>query len=100
MLRFLVHPFTRFFTLVLILGLVTLAALDTTGIKTRISNLVFETYMKMEPREPSGQLVFVDIDDLSLSKVGQWPWPRTRLAQMIENNEKIQMFFFKDRSYL
>lgn len=85
MLRFLVHPFTRFFTLVLILGLVTLAALDTTGIKTRISNLVFETYMKMEPREPSGQLVFVDIDDLSLSKVGQWPWPRTRLAQMIEN---------------
>ncbi len=88
MLRLLVHPFTRLFTLVLILGLVILAVLDTTGIKARISNFVFENYMKMEPRDPSGKLVFVDIDDLSLSKVGQWPWPRTQLAQMITNINK------------
>lgn len=88
MLRFLVHPYTRIFALVLILSMVVLTVIDTTGIKARISNLVFETYMRVEPRPPSGQLVFVDIDDVSLSKVGQWPWPRTKLAQIVTNINK------------
>jgi adenylate cyclase len=26
----------------------------------------------------------VDIDDASLHKLGQWPWPRTRLAEIVE----------------
>ncbi len=88
MLRFLVHPFTRLFTLVFILGLVMLAVLGTTGIKDRISNVVFETYMKVEPRPSAEKLIFVDIDDVSLSKVGQWPWPRTKLAEVITNINK------------
>src|ERR1700735_1098686 len=28
--------------------------------------------------------VVVDIDDVSLSALGQWPWPRYRVAQLIE----------------
>lgn len=85
MMRILVHPFTRMLTLVMILGLITLAALDTTGVKARMSNLVFETYMKVKPRPASDKLMFVDIDDLSLSNVGQWPWPRTKIAQLVTN---------------
>ena len=85
MLRFLVHPVIRMFVLTFMLGLIIVGALDTTGIKSRISNLVFETYIKIKPREASGQLVFVDIDDQSLSKVGQWPWPRVRIAELIAN---------------
>lgn len=34
--------------------------------------------------ELSGQLTIVDIDETSLSAVGQWPWPRYRLAQLID----------------
>src|SRR5471030_906897 len=28
--------------------------------------------------------VVVDIDEVSLSALGQWPWPRYRVAQLIE----------------
>jgi adenylate cyclase len=30
-------------------------------------------------------VTIVDIDDKSLAKLGQWPWPRTRIADMIQN---------------
>lgn len=85
MLRFLTNPFVRMIILVCMLGLIIVAALDRTGVKSRISNMVFETYIKIKPREASDQVIFVDIDDESLSKVGQWPWPRTRIAEMIAN---------------
>ena len=29
-------------------------------------------------------VVIVDIDDASLAALGRWPWPRTRLARLIE----------------
>ncbi len=34
------------------------------------------------PAAPS-PVVVVDIDDASLSRIGQWPWPRRRLAELI-----------------
>ncbi len=58
---------------------------DTGGLKGRISNLVFEKYIKIKPRPASDTLVFVDIDDASLTKIGQWPWPRTIMAEIITN---------------
>ncbi len=30
----------------------------------------------------------VDIDEVSLGKFGQWPWPRTRIADMVDNLTK------------
>lgn len=33
---------------------------------------------------PSTDTVVVDIDEVSLSALGQWPWPRYRVAQLIE----------------
>jgi adenylate cyclase len=37
------------------------------------------------PREISRYpVVIVDIDDASLAALGRWPWPRTRLARLIE----------------
>lgn len=35
--------------------------------------------------EPSPVPVIVDIDERSLALYGQWPWPRYRLARLIEN---------------
>jgi len=34
--------------------------------------------------EPESRLVIIDIDEASLAKIGPWPWPRTRLAELIE----------------
>lgn len=33
---------------------------------------------------PSGEVVIVDIDEKSLKKIGQWPWPRDLMAVLVE----------------
>ena len=45
---------------------------------------VFDAYQRLSPRpQVSAPVVIVDIDDASLRRVGQWPWPRTRIAELI-----------------
>ncbi|WP_417844932.1 CHASE2 domain-containing protein [Thalassospira sp.] len=45
---------------------------------------VFDTYQRIEPRQYQDVGVrIVDIDDKSLAELGQWPWPRTRLAELV-----------------
>jgi PAS domain S-box-containing protein len=37
------------------------------------------------PKTKSGAVVVVDIDEKSLANYGQWPWPRYRLAYLLQN---------------
>lgn len=61
-------------------------------------------YRGVEP--DTGKVIIVDIDEKSLKKLGQWPWPRKITAKIIENlgNAEakvigLDMFFVeKDRS--
>ncbi len=45
---------------------------------------VFDEYQRILPRtfRPAPVLI-VNIDDASLSKIGQWPWPRTEIADLV-----------------
>jgi serine phosphatase RsbU (regulator of sigma subunit) len=44
----------------------------------------FDSYQVFEPRSvKSKPAVVVEIDDASLARLGQWPWPRTLLAELI-----------------
>ncbi len=49
----------------------------------------FDMYQRFQPREipPVDQkpVTIVDIDEKSLREIGQWPWPRTKIAQIIVN---------------
>lgn len=36
------------------------------------------------PTPTSGEIVIVDIDNASLARVGQWPWPRTVVAELTD----------------
>ncbi|MET4114531.1 adenylate cyclase [Bradyrhizobium sp. JR1.5] len=46
----------------------------------------FDMFQLIDPRHKAARPVtIVDIDDKSLAKLGQWPWPRTRIADMIQN---------------
>jgi adenylate cyclase len=47
-----------------------------------LSNFVFDTWQRIEPRayDRDGPVRIVAIDEASLAELGQWPWPRTRLA--------------------
>jgi adenylate cyclase len=45
----------------------------------------FDFFQLMSPRTATQRpVVIVDIDEASLRKLGQWPWPRTRIADLIE----------------
>src|SRR6516164_5889434 len=51
----------------------------------RLSLFCFDLYQKAAPREAGDAPIrVVDIDDDSLNKIGQWPWPRTVVAQLVD----------------
>jgi serine phosphatase RsbU (regulator of sigma subunit)/CHASE2 domain-containing sensor protein len=50
-----------------------------------LRTLSFDLYQRLVPRERvSAPVVIVDIDEASLEKLGQWPWPRNLTARMLE----------------
>ena len=45
---------------------------------------VFDTYQRLKPREYTPLPVkIIDIDEESLARLGQWPWPRTQIGDLI-----------------
>ena len=45
----------------------------------------FDLFQLISPRVAEKRpVVIVDIDEASLRKLGQWPWPRTRVAELID----------------
>jgi len=51
----------------------------------------FDTYQKLAPRPlmASSPAVILDIDEQSLSSFGQWPWPRTLIADLVTRLTKL-----------
>ncbi|OJU16335.1 MAG: adenylate/guanylate cyclase domain-containing protein, partial [Afipia sp. 62-7] len=46
---------------------------------------VFDGYQFLKPRQITQRpVVIIDIDEKSLAKLGQWPWPRTRVADLVK----------------
>jgi len=46
---------------------------------------VYDTFLRSAPRHPaSGSIAIVDLDETSLERLGQWPWPRYRIARLLE----------------
>jgi adenylate cyclase len=50
-----------------------------------LRNLVFDAYQRASPRPYEyAPVKVVDIDDATLAKLGQWPWPRTDVARLTQ----------------
>ena len=47
----------------------------------RIHDLMFQA---RGPRPDTGQVVIVDVDEPSLAELGQWPWPRSTMADLVQ----------------
>lgn len=78
----------------LALGVTLLVALGCVGwgdiLWQRVQFSVFDTYQIAFPRRVERlPVVIVDIDAESLSAYGRWPWPRTRLARLVEATQKL-----------
>lgn len=56
---------------------------DFSGLR-QINEAAFDQYQLAKPRkiDPSVPVAVVDIDVRSLQQLGQWPWPRTELAEL------------------
>ncbi|MGH7030427.1 MAG: CHASE2 domain-containing protein, partial [Stellaceae bacterium] len=51
----------------------------------RLSLIAFDLYQRARPRVPGNSPIrIVDIDDQSIDKIGQWPWPRSTVAQLVD----------------
>jgi len=52
----------------------------------RLREITFDSYLQLSPRipDPSYPVRIVAIDEASLDRLGQWPWPRTHLARIID----------------
>lgn len=75
-------------TWVILPGLAVLAlmlALQMVGVPAidRVGSLLFDSYQRAKPRayQDAGVRI-VDIDDETLRRLGQWPWPRTDVADL------------------
>jgi adenylate cyclase len=67
----------------LLLALVALRAADPPPLQ-EVRLRTFDLFQVLHPREQQGYPVaIVDIDEPSLKAIGQWPWPRTVLADMV-----------------
>jgi CHASE2 domain-containing sensor protein len=46
---------------------------------------VYDRLLTRAPRgRPSGRIVLVEIDERSLAEAGRWPWPRDRMARLLD----------------
>jgi len=52
---------------------------------TGLRDSVFDGYQRLKPRvyQPSPVRI-IDIDEESLARIGQWPWPRTKISALVE----------------
>ena len=47
-------------------------------------NFAFDTYQRFDSeRVPHGPVQIVAIDDESLARIGQWPWPRSVMRDIV-----------------
>lgn len=57
--------------------------LHTTGILSRVDNLLYDVGQKLDYKAPPTDVIIVAIDEESLSQIGRWPWPRSIHADLI-----------------
>jgi CHASE2 domain-containing sensor protein/nitrogen-specific signal transduction histidine kinase len=68
-------------------GLMVVLIADATpdGLLPTLRNAVFDTYQRDWPSpRPAHPILVIDIDSQSIRRLGQWPWPRDKLARLVE----------------
>lgn len=65
-------------------------ALEIIPYQNRLHAWLFDAYQVLAPRPRiSAPVVIVDVDEASLARYGQWPWPRNLLALLLVRIERM-----------
>src|SRR5712664_1030929 len=84
--------YARLICLALLIGLAALRIADPAPVE-EIRVRTFDTFQRIDPRVKTARPVtIVDVDEKSLAKLGQWPWPRTRIADLVTNLTRLVAF--------
>lgn len=68
----------------LVMALFTQQYLESTPLLS-LRQTLFDSYQRWHPRDRSEiPVIVVEIDEKSLAQEGQWPWPRQRIADLIQ----------------
>ena len=67
---------------------------DVGQIRSRAADASLDLYTRLAPfegdRDMGEMMVMVDIDEASLKALGQWPWPRSVMAELLERVNAAQ----------
>jgi adenylate cyclase len=81
--------YARLACFALLIGFAALRVFDPAPIE-ELRVRTFDTFQVIDPRVKTARPVtIVDIDEKSLAKLGQFPWPRTRIADLITNLARL-----------
>jgi adenylate cyclase len=81
--------YARLTCLALLIGFAGLRILDPPPLQ-ELRARTFDNFQVIDPRVKKARPVtIVDIDEKSLKELGQWPWPRTRIADLINNLTRL-----------
>lgn len=83
MIQFLISKWFHFFLLFSFLIGAVLFSGSSNDLRQRLQYFVFDSYNELYPRKKSDDIVIVDLDENSLRLIGQWPWPRDVMADLI-----------------
>jgi adenylate cyclase len=55
------------------------------GVLQRLDHMIHDARLRATlPNTLEPRIVIVDIDEPSLAEIGRWPWPRDRVAQLVD----------------
>lgn len=74
----------RVATVVWALFFVVIAGLGTLGGLGTVDAWITDTALRNDPRPVARDVVIVAIDDISLARIGRWPWPRDVHARLLD----------------
>src|SRR3984957_714144 len=82
--------YARLVCLALLIGVAALRIADPAPIE-ELRVRTFDNFQRIEPRPKMAKppVAIVDIDEKSLAKFGQFPWPRTRIADIVTNLTRL-----------
>jgi adenylate cyclase len=81
--------YARLICVALLIGFAGLRILDPPPLQ-ELRARTFDNFQVIDPRVKTARPVtIVDIDEKSLKELGQWPWPRTQIADLINNLTRL-----------
>ena len=87
----LMHGHGRPLALIVLVMLITVQSWVDSAQLNPVRTAIFDFYQRLKPRqEQLFSVAIVAIDEESLQRYGQWPWPRTRLAKLLERTAALQ----------